>query len=60
MVVDGGRHDIDGTTEVAALVVLAAGLLAGIGSVRLASGIIAILTLLLAVLRMAVATSTRG
>jgi uncharacterized membrane protein (DUF4010 family) len=41
------REDIDGTTEVAALVVLAAGLLAGVGSVRLASGIIAIATLLL-------------
>lgn len=45
--VAGSRQDIDGTTEVAALVVLAAGLLAGMGSVRLASGIIAVLTLLL-------------
>ena len=45
--VAGSRQDIDGTTEVAALVVLAAGLLAGMGSVRLASGIIALLTLLL-------------
>jgi uncharacterized membrane protein (DUF4010 family) len=45
--VAGSRHDIDGTTEVAALVVLAAGLLAGIGAIRLASGIIAIATLLL-------------
>jgi uncharacterized membrane protein (DUF4010 family) len=43
----GSRQDIDGTTEVAALVVLAAGVLAGMGSVRLASGIIALLTLLL-------------
>jgi uncharacterized membrane protein (DUF4010 family) len=43
----GSRQDIDGTTEVAALVVLAAGVLAGIGSVRLASGIIALVTLLL-------------
>lgn len=43
----GSRQDIDGTTEVAALVVLAAGVLAGIGSVRLASGIIALATLLL-------------
>jgi uncharacterized membrane protein (DUF4010 family) len=43
----GVRQDIDGTTEVAALVVLAAGLLAGIGSVTLASGVIAILVLLL-------------
>jgi len=41
------RHDVDGTTEVAALVVLAAGMLAGLGSVRLASGIIAVTTLLL-------------
>jgi uncharacterized membrane protein (DUF4010 family) len=45
--VAGSRHDIDGTTEVAALVVLAAGLLAGVGSIRLASGITALLTLLL-------------
>ncbi len=45
--VAGSRRDIDGTTEAAALVVLAAGLLAGMGSVRLASGIIALLTLLL-------------
>lgn len=43
----GSRQDIDGTTEVAALVVLTAGMLAGIGSVRLASGIIALVTLLL-------------
>ena len=41
------RQDIDGTTEVAALVVLAAGVIAGIGSVRLGSGIIALVTLLL-------------
>jgi len=45
--VAGSRHDVDGTTEVAALIVLAAGLLAGIGSTRLASGIDAILVLLL-------------
>ena len=43
----GSRHNIDGTTEVAALVVLAAGLLAGLGSVRAASGVIAMLVLLL-------------
>jgi uncharacterized membrane protein (DUF4010 family) len=43
----GSRQDIDGTTEVVALVVLAAGVLAGIGFVRLASAIIAIATLLL-------------
>jgi uncharacterized membrane protein (DUF4010 family) len=41
------RQDVDGTTEVVALVVLAAGVLAGIGSIRLASGIIALATLLL-------------
>jgi uncharacterized membrane protein (DUF4010 family) len=45
--VAGSRQDIDGTTEIAALVVLAAGLLSGMGSVRLASGIIALVTLLL-------------
>ena len=45
--VAGSRHDIDGTTEVAALVVLAAGLLAGMGAIRLASGIIALVALLL-------------
>jgi uncharacterized membrane protein (DUF4010 family) len=43
----GSRHDVDGTTEVAALIVLAAGLLAGLGYFRLASGIIALTTLLL-------------
>jgi len=46
--VAGAKHDIDGTTEVAALVVVAAGVLAGIGSLKLASGIIALETLLLA------------
>jgi uncharacterized membrane protein (DUF4010 family) len=45
--VAGSRHDIDATTEVAALVVLTAGLLAGMGSVRLASAIIALASLLL-------------
>jgi len=45
--VAGSRQDVDGTTEVAALVVLAAGLLAGLGSIRLASGITALVTLLL-------------
>jgi len=45
--VAGSRHDIDGTTEVAALVVLTAGLLAGVGYLRLASGIVALTTLLL-------------
>jgi uncharacterized membrane protein (DUF4010 family) len=41
------RSDIDGTTEVAAFVVMAAGTLAGVGYIRLASGIVAITTLLL-------------
>ena len=41
------RQDVDGTTEVAALVVLAAGVMAGTGAVRLASGVIALVTLLL-------------
>jgi uncharacterized membrane protein (DUF4010 family) len=45
--VAASRRDVDGTTEVVALVVLAAGLLAGIRSVRLASAIIALATLLL-------------
>ena len=45
--VAGSRQDVDGTTEVAALVVLAAGMLAGMGSITLASGIIALATLLL-------------
>jgi uncharacterized membrane protein (DUF4010 family) len=41
------RRDIDSTTEVAALVVIAAGMLAGSGAYRMASGIIAITSLLL-------------
>ena len=41
------RDDIDATTEVAALVVIAAGVLAGTGSYRIASAIIAIQSLLL-------------
>ncbi len=41
------RSDVDGTTEVAAFVVLAAGVLAGAGSTGMASGIIAITVLLL-------------
>ena len=43
----GSRFDVDGTTEVAALVVLVAGVLAGLGSIRTASGIIAVTILLL-------------
>jgi uncharacterized membrane protein (DUF4010 family) len=41
------RHDVDATTEIAALVVLAAGVLAGIGYHRLASAIIALESLIL-------------
>jgi uncharacterized membrane protein (DUF4010 family) len=41
------RQDIDGTTEVAALVVLAAGVLAGIGEAAAASGLTAATVLLL-------------
>lgn len=42
-----GREDIEATTEVAAMVVIAAGVLAGAGRLVLASGIIAVTTLLL-------------
>jgi uncharacterized membrane protein (DUF4010 family) len=45
--VAASRRDVDGTTEIAALVVLAAGVLAGTGAFRLSSGIIALLSLLL-------------
>ncbi len=41
------RRDIDGTTEAAALIVVAAGVLAGMGSMRVASGIIAVLSVVL-------------
>jgi uncharacterized membrane protein (DUF4010 family) len=41
------KIDVDATTEVAALVVIGAGVLAGIGSFRIASAIIALLSLLL-------------
>ena len=41
------RKDVDGTTEVAALVVVAAGVLAGLDFIRVASGIFAGTTLLL-------------
>jgi uncharacterized membrane protein (DUF4010 family) len=41
------RRDVDGTTEVAALVVIAAGVAAGLGHLQLASGVIAITALLL-------------
>ncbi len=42
------RHDVEATTEVAALVVLGAGLVSGLGHLRLASAIFAITVLLLA------------
>jgi uncharacterized membrane protein (DUF4010 family) len=45
--VQASHADIDATTEVAALVVLAAGVLAGIGQVQIASGIIAVTSVLL-------------
>lgn len=41
------RREIDGTTEVAAVVVMAAGVLAGAGAYRVAGGIIALTSLLL-------------
>jgi uncharacterized membrane protein (DUF4010 family) len=41
------RRDVDGTTEVAALVALASGVIAGTGQMPLASGIIALTVLLL-------------
>jgi uncharacterized membrane protein (DUF4010 family) len=43
----GSRAEVDGTTEVAAFVVLTAGLVAGVHEVRLASAMIALTTLLL-------------
>jgi uncharacterized membrane protein (DUF4010 family) len=45
--VAASRQDVDGTTEVAALVVLAAGILSGMGLLRVASGIVAVEVLLL-------------
>ena len=45
--VAASRVDVDGTTEVAALVVLGAGLVAGMHELRLASAIMAVTTLLL-------------
>jgi len=41
------RHDIDGTTEVASFVILAAGFTAGVGAWTLAAGTFALATLLL-------------
>ena len=45
--VAASRHDVDGTTEVAAMVTLAAGTLAGLGHLGLASGITAVTSLVL-------------
>ena len=45
--VAASRRSVDGTTEVAALVVLSAGVIAGSGHLVLASAIVAITTLLL-------------
>ncbi len=45
--VAASRHDVEGTTEVAAMIVLAAGVLAGTGFLRTASGIFAVQVLLL-------------
>lgn len=45
--VAGSRRDVEGTTEVAAFVVIVAGVLAGMGHPRVASGTVAVTTLLL-------------
>jgi uncharacterized membrane protein (DUF4010 family) len=45
--VAASRHDVDATTEAAALVVIGAGLAAGLGWLALASAVIAVSTLLL-------------
>lgn len=45
--VAASRHDVDATTEAAALVVIAAGIVAGMGWLAFASGSIAVATLLL-------------
>ena len=42
-----GRHDVDATTEFAAVVVLAAGLLSGLGEIQLGSAIVALTGLVL-------------
>ncbi len=41
------RRDVDATTEVAALVVVGAGAAAGVGQIQIASGVVAVTTLLL-------------
>jgi len=45
--VAASRRDVEGTTEVASLIVLAAGLASGVGAWELAGGVIAVTTLLL-------------
>jgi len=45
--VAASRVDVDATTEAAALIVVAAGVAAGLGSLALASGVVAVTTLLL-------------
>ena len=45
--VQASRTDVDGTTEVAALVVIGAGVVAGLGQVQIASAVIAVASLLL-------------
>lgn len=45
--VAASRHDVDATTEVAAIVVLITGLLAGLGQLALSSGLVSVTTLLL-------------
>ena len=41
------RHDVDATTEVAALVVIGAGAAAGMGQIQIASGVVAVTAMLL-------------
>ena len=41
------RHDVDATTEVAALVVVGAGAAAGVGQIQIASGVVAVTAMLL-------------
>lgn len=45
--VSASRQDVDGTTEVAAVVVITAGVISGIGYIQLASAVFAVATLLL-------------
>lgn len=45
--VAASHHDVDATTEVAAIVVLTTGMLAGLGQLALSSGLVSVTTLLL-------------